>query len=67
MPDRYIHVSFITSIKLCGGYIDFKYRIKLYIEQISKSCKKLGIPFEILISEDVCEKKRRTIEGFSFS
>ena len=64
MSDKYIHVSFITSIKLCGGYIDFKYRIKLYIEQISKNCKKLGIPFEILISEDVCKKNAEFLQDF---
>jgi|TARA_R110002073_G_scaffold6170_5_gene37174 hypothetical protein len=64
MSDEDIHISFITSIKLCGGYIDFKYRIKLYIEQISKNCKKLGIPFEILICEDMCEKNAEFLKDF---
>ena len=64
MPDDDIHISFITSLKLCGGYIDFKYRIKLYIEQISKNCKKLGIPFEILICEDMCEKNAEFLKDF---
>ena len=64
MSDRDIQISFITSIKLCGGYIDFKYRIKLYIEQIAKNCKKLGITFEILIGEDVCRKNAEFLENF---
>ena len=59
-----IYISFITSIKLCGGYIDFKYRVKFYIEQISKNCKKMGIPFEILICEDICEKNVEFLKDF---
>ena len=59
-----IHVSFITSLKLCGGYIDFKYRIRLYIEQITKNCRAMEIPFEILICEDVCEKNAEFLKDF---
>ena len=64
MSDEYIHISFITSIKLCAGYIDFKYRIKLYIQQITKNCRMLGIPYEILICEDICEKNTEFLKDF---
>ena len=57
-------VSFITSLKLCAGYIDFKYRIKMYIEQIYKYCTKLNIPYEIIICEDIDHKNDELLKNF---
>ena len=50
-------ISFITSVKICKGYHDFGHRIRLYIENISFHCKQCNIDFEVLIGEDIDDKK----------
>ena len=51
-----MHISFITTIKICPGYEWLLDRINIYILNIQHYCKKYDIPYEILICEQIDNK-----------
>ena len=44
-----MHISFITTIKICPGYEWLLDRINIYILNIQHYCKKYDIPYDKLI------------------
>ena len=59
-----VRVSFVTSVKICAGYDDFGYRTKLYVENVSQQCRRYGVTYEILISEDISEKNTKFLSDY---
>jgi len=57
-------ISFITSVKICAGYEDYGHRVRLYIENTSRQCDRHSIEYEILISEDVCERNTKPLSEY---
>lgn len=57
-------ITFITTIKLCKSYIDFKYRINMNIQQITKHCKLKNISYEIIVCEDICNINEEFLSDF---
>lgn len=51
-----IHISFITTIKICEKYEWLENSLILYIKNIDYYCKKYNISYEILICEQINEK-----------
>jgi hypothetical protein len=51
-----VHISFITTIKICSGYEFLIERINLYIIIIQYFCKKYDITYEILICDNINDK-----------
>jgi hypothetical protein len=51
-----VHISFITTIKICNGYEFLVERINLYILIIQHYCKKYDITYEILICDNINDK-----------
>ncbi len=58
-----MHISFITTIKICVNYEYLINRINLYILNIQHYCKKYDIEYEILICEHVDNKNICLIEN----
>jgi hypothetical protein len=51
-----VYITFLTTIKICRGYEFLIERINLYILNIRYYCEKYGIPYEILICDNINEK-----------
>jgi hypothetical protein len=58
----YMKISFITSVKLKGSYVLLQYKLKMYAEQITVNCKKLGIDYEIILCEDIDETNEKFLK-----
>ena len=54
-------ISFVTTIKLCGGYNDYATRLDAYVKNIYDGCTARSIPYEIIVVEDQNEKNTRMV------
>ena len=54
-------ISFVTCVKLMGGYETYAIRLKEYIESITTQC---SVPYEIIVVEDINNKNTSFISGY---
>ena len=54
-------ISFVTCVKLMGGYETYADRLKEYIESIYTYCT---VPYEIIVVEDVNNKNTSFISNY---
>ena len=56
-------ISFVTSIKICKYYENYSDRLSEYIENVALGCHTVGISYEIIVCEDVCDKNIKFIDN----
>jgi hypothetical protein len=54
-------ISFVTCVKLMGGYETYAVRLKEYIESITTQC---SVPYEIIVIEDINNKNTSFISEY---
>jgi hypothetical protein len=59
-----MHISFVTTVKICSGYEFLETNIQLYVQHIQYYCQKYNIEYEIIICEQVDDKNTKRVSSF---